>query len=54
MEMKNVFIHHVYFWLKNADDAEDLNQLITGLKNYPLLRQLNSFILVNQQLPAGM
>lgn len=32
MQMKNVFIHHVYFWLKNADSAEDVAALIAGLE----------------------
>ncbi|MDI9364319.1 MAG: Dabb family protein [Flavobacterium sp.] len=32
MQMKNVFIHHVYFWLKNTDSAEDLTALVAGLK----------------------
>lgn len=29
---KNGFIHHVFFWLKNPGDKEDLNQLMDGLK----------------------
>jgi hypothetical protein len=32
MQMKNVFIHHVYFWLKNADSADDTAALVAGLK----------------------
>ncbi len=43
MEMKNVFIHHVYFWLKNADDAEDLNQLIAGLKKLSTVTKIKQF-----------
>ena len=30
--MKNIFIHHVYFWLKNTGNIEDRNQLVKGLK----------------------
>ena len=26
------FVHHVYFWLKNADNLEDRAKLIEGLK----------------------
>lgn len=32
MQMKNVFIHHVYFWLKNADSADDNAALVAGLE----------------------
>jgi len=28
---KNGFIHHVYFWLKNPENINDLNQLIEAL-----------------------
>jgi hypothetical protein len=30
--LTNKFVHHVYFWLKNADSKEDQAQLIEGLK----------------------
>lgn len=29
---KNIFIHHVYFWLKNPDSKEDRDKLIAGLE----------------------
>ena len=29
--MKNIFIHHVYFWLKNAGNIEDRDKLVEGL-----------------------
>lgn len=29
---KDGFIHHVFFWLKNPESKEDLQQLIEGLK----------------------
>src|SRR5690242_16121710 len=32
MTEKNVFIHHVYFWLNNPDSTEDRDALIEGLK----------------------
>ncbi len=32
MDVNNVFIHHVFFWLKNADSKEDLDELVAGLK----------------------
>jgi hypothetical protein len=28
-----MFVHHVYFWLKNADSASDLAQLKKGLQS---------------------
>jgi hypothetical protein len=30
---KNMFIHHVYFWLKNPESKEDRQKLIEGLRN---------------------
>jgi hypothetical protein len=32
MEIKNIFIHHVFFWLKKADSKQDKESLIEGLK----------------------
>ncbi len=29
--MENVFIHHVYFWLKNSGNDADRDQLVEGL-----------------------
>ena len=42
-EMKNVFIHHVYFWLKNADNADDLNKLVAGLKKLSAVNTIKEF-----------
>ena len=30
--MENVFIHHVYFWLKNSGNEADRDQLVKGLR----------------------
>lgn len=27
-----MFVHHVFFWLKNPESAEDKNQLLQGLR----------------------
>lgn len=38
---KKTFVHHVYFWLKNTDSAEDRSKLIEGLKilaKVPMIR----------------
>jgi hypothetical protein len=32
MPEKNIFIHHVFFWLKNPDSKADRDKLIEGLK----------------------
>ncbi len=29
--MKNIFIHHVFFWLKNTGNTEDCDKLAEGL-----------------------
>lgn len=40
---KNVFIHHVYFWLKNPDNKEDRNQLIEGLNKLSTVTTIKAF-----------
>ncbi len=42
-EMKNVFVHHVYFWLKNAGNAEDLGKLLAGLKKLSAVTTIKQF-----------
>lgn len=32
MTINNMFIHHVYFWLKNPSSKEDFQKLVDGLK----------------------
>jgi len=32
MSDKELFIHHVYFWLKNPGSKEDLDKLVAGLR----------------------
>jgi hypothetical protein len=41
--MKNIFVHHVYFWLKNAASAEDLNKLVAGLKKLSAVTTIKQF-----------
>jgi hypothetical protein len=43
MELKNIFIHHVYFWLKNTDSKEDKAQLIAGLKKLSTVMTIEQF-----------
>jgi hypothetical protein len=40
---KDIFIHHVYFWLKNADSAEDKAKLIEGLKKLSVVKTIQKF-----------
>ena len=40
---KNVFIHHVFFWLKNTESTEDRNQLIEGLKKLSAAATIKKF-----------
>ena len=43
MQLQNIFIHHVYFWLKNSDNKEDYNSLIEGLKKLSLVKTIKQF-----------
>jgi hypothetical protein len=47
---KNGFIHHVYFWLKNTGNKEDLLQLIEGLKKLSKVPEIVDF---NIGIPAN-
>ncbi len=40
---KNGFIHHVYFWLKNSESLNELNQLIEGLKKLSVVPTIKNF-----------
>ena len=42
-EMKNIFVHHVYFWLKNTGNAEDLSKLLVGLKKLSAVKTIKQF-----------
>ena len=35
--------HHVFFWLKNPDSAEDLNKLIEGIQTLSKIKTLRVF-----------
>ena len=43
MELKNVFIHHVLFWLKNPDSQPDKALLIAGLQKLSTLATIQQF-----------
>ena len=42
-EMKNIFIHHVYFWLKDAKSTDDLAKLVAGLKKLSAVKTIKQF-----------
>jgi len=41
--MKNVFIHHVYFWLKHPENNDNKLLLIDGLKKLSATTSIQSF-----------
>lgn len=50
-EMKNVFLHQVYFWLKNPGSEADRAKLIEGLRKY--LPQIEVLQHYHIGVPAG-
>jgi len=40
---KGTFIHHVYFWLNNADSKEDFDALVAGLKKLSSVKTIKAF-----------
>jgi len=43
MTAKNMFIHHVYFWLKNPSSNEDRQKLIEGLEKLSKVKTIKMF-----------
>jgi len=41
--MQNVFIHHVYFWLKNPGNTEDEKKLAEGLRKLSAVKTIKQF-----------
>ncbi len=42
-EMKNIFVHHVFFWLKNEGSTDDLAKLLEGLKKLSGVKTIQQF-----------
>jgi len=42
-EMKNIFVHHVYFWLKNTGNKEDTDKLVAGLRKLSAVKTIKQF-----------
>jgi len=43
MTAKNMFIHHVYFWLKNPSSTEDREKLLQGLEKLSSVKTIKMF-----------
>ncbi len=41
--MKQIFVHHVYFWLKNTGNVADREQLVKGLKKLSKATTIKDF-----------
>ena len=41
--MHHIFIHHVYFWLKNNGNVDDRNRLVDGLKKLSKASTIKQF-----------
>ncbi len=38
----SLFVHHVYFWLKNPDSSEDRARLLKGLQTLPTIKVIQT------------
>ena len=38
-----MFVHHVYFWLKNPDSSDDKKKLIEGLRKLSKVKTIREF-----------
>jgi hypothetical protein len=43
MQLQKIFIHHVFFWLKNPSSADDRNALIKGLQKLSVAKTIRQF-----------
>ena len=43
MQLSNIFVHHVYFWLNNPGSEEDLEALLAGLKKLASVETIYQF-----------
>ena len=42
-DVKEMFIHHVYFWLKNPDSKDDKAKLLEGLRKLSKVKTIKMF-----------
>ena len=43
MQLNNIFVHHVYFWLNNPNSKEDSDALIAGLTKLSSVQTIQQF-----------
>lgn len=43
VQKNNMFIHHVYFWLKNSGNKDDKAKLIEGLKKLSRVKTIKNY-----------
>ncbi len=43
MQLNNIFIHHVFFWLKNPESMKDKAKLIDGLQKLSAVNTIKDF-----------
>ena len=43
MPQKEMFIHHVYFWLKNEGNEEDKKKLVEGLRTLTKVKNIQMY-----------
>ena len=43
MAEMNVFVHHVFFWLKNPGNSDDLKRLIEGLRKLTRVSTIKNY-----------
>jgi hypothetical protein len=43
LTLENMFVHHVYFWLKNPDSKDDRTKLVEGLRKLSKVKTIKSF-----------
>ncbi|MFI5154932.1 MAG: Dabb family protein [Chitinophagales bacterium] len=42
-EIRNIFIHHVFFWLKRPGNGKDYEQLVAGLRKLSQVKTIREF-----------
>lgn len=43
MQLNTVFIHHVFFWLKNPSSSADLDELLEGLQKLSAVKTIRQY-----------
>ena len=43
MQLQNILIHHVFFWLNKPGNAEDLAALVTGLQKLSSAKSIHQY-----------